>query len=99
MELGSQVCKPVNPDCAACPLRSGCKAHLELSQAPPIAQKECSICAPIPDSGSTIPSVTIFPMKKEKKTSREENEVVCIVEHKGQAGRNWLFTKRPDKGE
>lgn len=32
MELGSQVCKPVAPDCAACPVRAGCRAYAEVSQ-------------------------------------------------------------------
>ena len=58
----------------------------------------CDACAPIPGTGETIPSVTVFPMRKEKKISREEEEVVCILEWVGD-DRRWLFTKRPDKGE
>jgi len=27
MELGATICKPRNPDCGACPLRSSCKAY------------------------------------------------------------------------
>ena len=30
MELGSQVCKPVNPDCKVCPLQRSCKAYAEV---------------------------------------------------------------------
>jgi len=101
MELGSQVCKPVSPDCAACPLQAACKAYAELSVPPPTESKECALCAPIPGDGERIPGVTVFPMKKDKKTSREENEVVCVVEWKceDEDSRRWLFTKRPEKGE
>jgi A/G-specific adenine glycosylase len=40
-------------------------------------------------------------MRKEKKVSRVEEEVVCIVEWTGAAAadRRWLFVKRPEKGE
>lgn len=31
MELGSQICKPSNPDCGNCPLRPGCNAYSEVS--------------------------------------------------------------------
>lgn len=31
MELGSQICKPSNPDCGNCPLRTGCNAYSEVS--------------------------------------------------------------------
>jgi adenine-specific DNA glycosylase len=101
MELGSQVCKPVSPDCVACPLRSACKAYAELSTSPPVETKECAMCVPVPNEGERIPSVTVFPMKKEKKTSREEHEVVCVLEWDGggEADRRWLFVKRPETGE
>lgn len=36
MELGSQVCKPVNPLCSECPLQNGCKAYAEVCLAFPI---------------------------------------------------------------
>jgi A/G-specific adenine glycosylase len=32
MELGSQVCKPAAPDCAACPIRRACQAHRSRMQ-------------------------------------------------------------------
>lgn len=38
-------------------------------------------------------------MRKDKKVSRTEEEVVSIVEWRGDDGsRKWLFVKRPDKG-
>jgi A/G-specific adenine glycosylase len=37
-------------------------------------------------------------MKKAKKESRGEHEVVCVVEWQNGDDRRWLFTKRPDKG-
>jgi A/G-specific adenine glycosylase len=51
----------------------------------------------MPGKGNLIPSVTVFPMKKAKKASRDEDELVCIVETEGDE-RKWLFTKRPEKG-
>lgn len=29
MELGATVCRPLNPDCEACPVRSVCRADAE----------------------------------------------------------------------
>lgn len=43
--------------------------------------------------------MTVFPMRKEKKASREEEELVCVVEWQGSEDRKWLFVKRPEKGE
>jgi A/G-specific adenine glycosylase len=62
---------------------------------------ECTLCAPIPSAAErdTIPTVTIFPMKKEKKVSRFEDEVVCVTEWVCNGERSWLFVKRPEKGE
>lgn len=57
----------------------------------------CDHCEPMPGKGNLIPSVTVFPMKKAKKASRDEDELVCIVETEGEE-RKWLFTKRPEKG-
>ncbi|KAL7421720.1 hypothetical protein Q5752_003491 [Cryptotrichosporon argae] len=100
MELGSQVCKPAAPECAACPLQAGCKAYAELSHPPVDDDDTCSLCAPIPSVAEavTIPSVTVFPMRKPKKASREEEEVVSVTEWRGEGGNRWLFTKRPEKG-
>jgi A/G-specific adenine glycosylase len=38
-------------------------------------------------------------MKKEKKVSRSEDEVVCVTEWVYNDKRSWLFVKRPEKGE
>jgi hypothetical protein len=37
-------------------------------------------------------------MRKEKKVSREEEEVVCVTELRGAEESVWLFVKRPEKG-
>lgn len=37
MELGSQVCKPVGPDCAGCVMREGCRAFAEVSTRVPVS--------------------------------------------------------------
>jgi A/G-specific adenine glycosylase len=61
------------------------------------------LCLPIPsEETQRIPSVTVFPMRKEKKASREEEELVCVVEWQAEQGsedRKWLFVKRPERGE
>lgn len=31
MELGATVCRPVNPECGACPVKGACKAYAEVS--------------------------------------------------------------------
>ncbi|WWC89496.1 A/G-specific adenine glycosylase [Kwoniella dendrophila CBS 6074] len=104
MELGSQVCKPTSPDCQICPIKSSCKAYSEISKSPPEpTTSSCPLCSPIPSSSNSskshIPNVTIFPMKKEKKASRDEEESVLVVEWKGENGdRKWLMIKRPEKG-
>lgn len=115
MELGSQICKPVSPDCSACPLNKGCKAYQEVHPAdvrahqqlsappPPPESASCDLCVSVPSSSGAkedcIPSVMVFPMRKEKKTSREEQEVVCVTEWSDGKDRKWLFTKRPEKGK
>lgn len=104
MELGSQVCKPANPECGVCPLKKACKGYAELSNSPSqpsTTKSDCKLCAPIPCDIETdrIPTVMVFPMKKEKKASRVEEETVCIVQWRGDGDqRRWLFTKRPEKG-
>ncbi|OCF40356.1 A/G-specific adenine glycosylase [Kwoniella heveanensis CBS 569] len=110
MELGSQVCKPVSPDCAACPLQPACNAYSEVSglhRSESNSRAECTLCAPIPltTASDLIPSVQVFPMKKEKKASREEEESVLVLEWRGsghdegqEGTRKWLYVKRPEKG-
>ncbi|KAJ9120701.1 hypothetical protein QFC22_002632 [Naganishia vaughanmartiniae] len=106
MELGSQICKPSNPDCEKCPLRSGCNAYSELSTPPPAPTHEsanCDICAPPPDMASVqTPAVTIYPMKKVAKAPREQSTAVCLIEWRSAdektENHKWLFVKRPQKG-
>nr|KIR50140.1 A/G-specific adenine glycosylase [Cryptococcus bacillisporus CA1280] len=104
MELGSQICKPANPQCGICPLQKFCKGYAELSNPPPLpstAESDCKLCAPIPCDIKTdkIPTVMMFPMKKEKKASRVKEESVCVVQWRGNGDqRRWLFIKRPEKG-
>jgi A/G-specific adenine glycosylase len=79
-------------------------ANWQTTTAPPPAtstEDQCDLCAPIPSTSetTTIPAVTIFPMRKEKKVSRVEDEVVCITEWRYQGKRSWLFVKRPEKGK
>lgn len=76
----------------------------QLSNSPQLSttKSDCKLCAPIPCGIETdkIPTVMVFPMKKEKKVSRVEEETVCVVQWRGDGDqRRWLFTKRPEKGE
>ncbi|KIR33639.1 A/G-specific adenine glycosylase [Cryptococcus deuterogattii MMRL2647] len=76
----------------------------QLSNPPPLpstAESDCKLCAPILCDIETdkIPTVMMFPMKKEKKASRVEEESVCVVQWRGDGDqRRWLFIKRPEKG-
>ena len=71
---------------------------MQLTVPPPSPlDDECPMCEPVPRAELLKPSVTIFPMRKEKKTSREEEEVVSVVEWRGESSK-WLFTKRPETG-
>lgn len=82
--------------------RGSCFSHVVvqvMSGPPPAASDGCDLCLPIPSETQRIPSVTVFPMRKEKKASREEEELVCVVEWQGSEDRKWLFVKRPEKGE
>ena len=62
---------------------------------PPPKTSECTLCEPLP----APLEVTSFPMKKVKKASREENEVVVVTEWRVGDERRWLLSKRPEKGE
>lgn len=102
MELGSQVCKPTNPDCPQCPISSACKAYQDASVVAPKSTSEtCSICSPFPVIPSKARDVTIYPMKKVPKAQREETTEVMMVkwEAPDKEQSQWLFVKRPDKGE
>lgn len=96
MELGATVCRP-RPSCRDCPLAGVCAARTECVNHPdPLPQdgEVCDLCHPLP----APLLVTAFPMKKVKKASREEQEIVVVTEWKGKEGRRWLFAKRPEKG-
>lgn len=58
MELGSTLCTPTNPGCAACPIQATCLAYAEGESAaqpasPPLAvpdiENACTLCQPMPD--------------------------------------------------
>ena len=40
MELGSMICKPTSPNCAGCPVRNQCKAHILVEYAQSIVKQE-----------------------------------------------------------
>ncbi len=56
----------------------------------------CTICEPLTEAG-----VTAYPMKVEKKKSREETDLVSVVEwasSKQPDLRYFLLVRRPDEG-
>jgi A/G-specific adenine glycosylase len=104
IELGSTVCKVQNPSCGTCPLKDLCGAYQKSSFATQHSQDIqdiedlCSVCEPLP-TGSF--DVTLLPMKAEKKKSREETDIVNVVEWRRSIDseeRWFLLVKRPEKG-
>lgn len=106
IELGSTVCAVRDPVCSDCPLRLWCKAYQRTQ---PTAshtgaiegdiEELCLVCDPIPsdeDSGS----VTIFPMKAERKKPREELDSVNVIEWRSRNSRDrwFLLVRRPQGG-
>ncbi|KAL0070289.1 hypothetical protein AAF712_002781 [Marasmius tenuissimus] len=100
IELGSTVCKVRDPSCDICPLRPWCLAQLrkaENFQAVVDIEDACTLCDPVDDSSD----VTIYPMKVERKKSREETDVVSVIEWcppDTGAQPQILLVRRPEKG-
>ncbi|KAK7683526.1 hypothetical protein QCA50_013360 [Cerrena zonata] len=108
IELGSTVCKVRDPSCETCPLRQWCRAHkcqnagdkglsgVNTHDVPDI-EELCSICEPLPHSVT----VTMFPMKAERKKAREELDIVNVIEWRPDARSNerwFLLVRRPEGG-
>ena len=69
-----------------------------LSGNVPDIEELCALCAPLPEGSS----VTVYPMKVEKKKAREELDIVNVVEWRKdtRADERWfLLTRRPEGGE
>lgn len=80
MELGSTVCTP-KPDCAACPIRSTCRAFAEglllgKNKVKPAElcdlEDVCQLCEPFPEDGSAAGQADT---KKKVKQEEEEPEL------------------------
>ena len=92
IELGSTVCKPKDPTCSTCPIRTSCGAYAvqerqlgqssatetKLPTEAPDIEEICSLCDPALEA--TPVRVTLFPMKAEKKKAREETDLVHVLE-------------------
>ncbi len=50
MELGALVCRPTNPDCGQCPIKSGCMAY----------EKSLTAVLPVRKPKSSVPHRTLF---------------------------------------
>ena len=115
IELGSTVCKVKDPNCASCPISSWCKAYTRAShqvrsptrsslhrltslQEKDIGDIEdlCQLCEPLPDDTS----VTIYPMRIERKKAREEVDAVNVIEWRGHDPdqRSIMLVRRPENG-
>ncbi|KAL1704787.1 DNA glycosylase [Schizophyllum commune] len=99
IELGSTVCKVKDPNCASCPISSWCKAYTGAShQEEDIGDIEdlCQLCEPLPDDTS----VTIYPMRVERKKAREEVDAVNVIEWRGHdPDQNFIMlVRRPANG-
>ncbi|CAG8674004.1 10335_t:CDS:2, partial [Acaulospora colombiana] len=96
IELGSTICTPRDPKCDKCPISSHCNAYKWQTGKTATTDIEdlCDVCDPIVD---TTKSVTIFPMKVEKKAVPEETDVVCAIawRPKDDPTTYYLLRKRP----
>ena len=86
MELGSVVCKPTNPQCSSCPISSFCSA------------KQIEDMQKLRVDGGPPLQVTDFPVKAEKKKSKEMSFQVYLFYVKQVTGNLFLMVKRPDTG-
>ncbi|EFJ45303.1 hypothetical protein VOLCADRAFT_118405 [Volvox carteri f. nagariensis] len=71
MELGATVCRPVNPSCAACPVRGVCRA---------VADWDAYLAAGGDPDKEGAPCVTQYPGRKAVKEKREEAVAVTVLE-------------------
>ncbi|KAG2074761.1 DNA glycosylase [Suillus decipiens] len=106
IELGSTVCAVRDPLCSDCPLRLWCKAYqrrqLTVSHAGAVEtdiEELCLVCDSIP-SDEDNGSVTIYPMKVERKKPREEIDSVNVIEWRSRDSRDrwFLLVRRPEGG-
>ncbi|EIW80749.1 DNA glycosylase [Coniophora puteana RWD-64-598 SS2] len=103
IELGSTVCKPRDPACSKCPLNKWCQGYRltkeESMEDAPDIEELCTLCAPV-TADEEVGSVTIYPMKAERKKAREEMDSVNVVEwrHKNTNERWFLLVRRPESG-
>ncbi|KAH9835279.1 DNA glycosylase [Rhodofomes roseus] len=111
IELGATVCKVRDPQCSSCPVRPWCHAYKLQSASDTKApgsgasngedqvgdiEELCALCEPL-SAGSPV---TSFPMKVVKKKSREELDIVNVIEWRHHAdGERWfLLVRRPEGG-
>lgn len=106
IELGSTVCAVRDPVCSDCPLRLWCKAYQrtqptasQTSAVEADIEELCLVCDPIP-SDEDNGSVTIYPMKAERKKPREELDSVNVIEWRSRDSRDrwFLLVRRPQGG-
>eukprot|EP00126_Sphaerothecum_destruens_P008996 Sdes_comp20402_c0_seq4m14394 len=109
MELGATICTPQSPSCGDCPLKFCCRAYHQsqlfipfhfsgknekCQDSLPSPSQTCKFCLPPgtqSDEGNL--QVTIYPVKKAKKKSKDQNIIVFILEWNSQ-----YFMTRRDSG-
>ncbi|PFH47089.1 hypothetical protein AMATHDRAFT_68454 [Amanita thiersii Skay4041] len=107
IELGSTVCKVREPRCDICPLREWCwafkLAHGKNDESSsmvtdvPDIEDTCMLCEPLADRCT----VTVFPMKPDRKRAREELDIVNVIEWRSSRvapERLFLLVRRPENG-
>lgn len=100
IELGSTICKVKDPLCGQCPVQKWCGAYelanSSTSEEAADIEDLCKLCELLP-----MPiSVTAFPMKAEKKKSREEVDHVSVIEWRSQSNKErwFMLLRRPEVG-
>jgi A/G-specific adenine glycosylase len=105
MELGATVCKPKDPCCGSCPIKSSCRAFNEVWRndasakrpddgAPSVVIDCTQTEAERLDALKPATSVTKYPFKFVKAPPKEEVWLVSLVVCNGK----YLLVKRPDGG-
>lgn len=100
MELGATVCKPTNPDCSGCPVKSFCAANELVTRRQDMVSNLCGAgMQDIEDIVTSLPeSIEYFPRKAEKKKPKEIFLSVIVLIDTGNVQPAFLLMKRPDKG-
>lgn len=97
MELGACVCTPLKPACSDCPVRQLCHAANPTesrTQSPAHNERACDVCCPERQMVLPISDPKRYPTPKPKKTPREENVRVVVIEFRDRQSQQGEFFMR-----